>query len=170
MAGELPAVGYHRSASTSRRSCCSGRRWWRCFGIWALPLVQVWVDHRRRAGACIAWHATRLWIPRLAGLRGLQLLRRQAVIGPPGATSPISANSPGLFPVDAGATAAALVVGGRRRCCPALIREDTGVLLVGIALWMVVRRQHPLGLAMALGGLGIGWVLLVDQPVDADLQ
>jgi hypothetical protein len=42
-----------------------------------------------------------------------------------------------------------------------LVREDTGVVLVGIGLWLLLRRRHrwPLGLALILWGGG--WVVLV---------
>ncbi|MFM7265640.1 MAG: DUF2079 domain-containing protein, partial [Cyanobium sp.] len=41
-----------------------------------------------------------------------------------------------------------------------LIREDTGVLLVGVALWLAVRQQRRWPVALALTLWGGGWVLL----------
>ena len=41
-----------------------------------------------------------------------------------------------------------------------LIREDTGVLLVAVGAWVLVRQRHRWPLALALISWGGGWVLL----------
>ena len=42
-----------------------------------------------------------------------------------------------------------------------LIREDTGIMLIGIGLWLVVREPRRWPLAMAFIGWGAGWMVLV---------
>jgi len=147
-------------------SCCSGRRWWRCF-LASGPLPPWWqvgLNHRRRL-VLQSPGTHRLWDPvwRLrwpASFSG----PANAVIGPTwGNFTGFCQLPPGLFPVDAGLQRQRLVVGGRRRCCPA---ADPGghpaVLAGGIALWMVVRRQQSPRAGHGPGGAGdwLGWLLV----------
>jgi len=110
--------------------------------------------------------------PRLAAFVPAAL-RRNAVIGPTWATVTESLPTPLAFflLIWGSPSGSAGGFGGRRRLLPLpLIREEPAVLLVGIASGWWVAAQHPRRVAMALGGWGLGWVLLVTNPVDADLQ
>ena len=42
-----------------------------------------------------------------------------------------------------------------------LVREDTGVLLFGLALWLGLRQRAPAPLVLLLAAWGAGWTLLV---------
>jgi len=89
-------------------------------------------------------------------------------IGPHlGATFTISANLPlAFFLLMLGATCGS--AGGWLAVAAValpLIREDHRRFCWWERPLDGVRDSIPSGLAMALGGLGIGWVLLVDQPV-----
>ena len=160
-AGELPAVGYHRLGQHFTPILLLWSPLVAVFGIWALPLVQVGLI--TAAGLVLHRLARNTLVdPRLAAFVACSFYAANAVIGPTWGNFTDLCQLPLAFFL--------LMLGLQRQrwwlvavaaVALPLIREDTGVLLVGIALWMVVRRQHPLGLAMALGGLGIGWVLLV---------
>ena len=160
-AGELPAVGYHRLGQHFTPILLLWSPLVAVFGIWALPLVQVGLI--TAAGLVLHRLARNTLVdPRLAAFVACSFYAANAVIGPTWGNFTDLCQLPLAFFL--------LMLGLQRQrwwlvavaaVVLPLIREDTGVLLVGIALWMVVRRQHPLGLAMALGGLGIGWVLLV---------
>ncbi len=160
-AGELPALGYHRLGQHFTPALLLWVPLVGVFGLWALPLVQVGL--MTAAGLVLHRIAReRLAEPRLAAFVACSFFGANAVIGPTWGNFTDLCQLPVAFFL--------LWLGLQRRCwwlvaltalfLP-MIREDTGVLLVGISLWILLRRRQQWPLALGLAVLGIGWVLLV---------
>ncbi|WP_315855589.1 DUF2079 domain-containing protein [Synechococcus sp. RedBA-s] len=160
-AGEPPAVGYHRLGQHFTPVLLLWVPLVGLLGIWALPLVQVGL--MTAAGLVLHLIARkRLEDPWLAAFLACSFFGANAVIGP----------TWGNFTDLAQLPLAVLLLwyGLQRRLwwllalaavAVPMIREDTGVLLVGVSLWILVRQRQRWPLALALAALGLGWVLLV---------
>lgn len=132
----------------------------RLLGAAALPLVQVGVI--TAAGLALHRLAKRLLPAGLAAAVACSFYGAQAVIGPTWCNFHDLCQLPLLVFL--------LLIGLLERrwwllliaaLLIPLVREDTGVVLVGVALWMGVRRQAPWPLALAIGFWGGLWCVLV---------
>jgi len=160
-AGEPPSLGYHRLGQHFTPALLLWVPLVGLLGIWALPLVQVGL--MTAAGLVLHRLAReRLEDPWLAAYLACSFFGANAVIGP----------TWGNFTDFAQLPLAMLLLwyGLQRRqwwlltlaaVAVPMIREDTGVLLVGVSLWILVRQRQRWPLALALAVLGLGWVLLV---------
>ncbi len=158
--GLAPQLGYHRL----------GQHFTPLLALWiplvgllgpaALPLVQVGLI--TAAGLVLHRLASLRLAPPLAARIALSFYGANAVIGPTWGNFTDLCQLPLLV---------FLVLLGleRRRWLLALIpalliplvREDTGVVLMGIGLWLGLRQPRRWPLALLLVGWGGGWVLLV---------
>jgi uncharacterized membrane protein len=160
-AGQLPAVGYHRLGQHFTPALLVWLPVVAIFGPWGLPLVQVGL--MTLAGLVLHRLArTSLSDPRLAAFLACSFFAANAVLGPTWGNFTDLCQLPVVFFL--------LMLGLQQRrhwlvvtmaLVMPLIREDTGVLLVGIALWLGVRHPHRWRLAAAMGLYGAGWVVLV---------
>jgi uncharacterized membrane protein len=159
-AGEPPALGYHRLGQHFTPILVLWVPLVGLLGVWALPLVQVGVV----TGAGLVLHrlAARRLEPPAACLIALSFYGANAVLGPTLGNFTDLVQLPLLVFL--------LLLGLESRSWPGillpallipLVREDTGVVLAGIGLWLTLRvpRRRWLGLALMVWGLG--WVLLV---------
>lgn len=160
-AGELPALGYHRLGQHFTPALLLWVPLVGLLGIWALPLVQVGL---MTAAGLVLHRIARRRVddPRLAAFVACSWFGANAVIGPTWGNFTDLCQLPlAFFLLWLGvlerrwwlAVPAALLI--------PLIREDTGVLLLGVSLWILLRRRREWPLALALAVLGVGWVLLV---------
>ncbi|WP_369820080.1 DUF2079 domain-containing protein [Synechococcus sp. 1G10] len=160
-AGEPPSLGYHRLGQHFTPALLLWVPLVGLLGIWALPLVQVGL--MTAAGLVLHRIAQeRLEDPWLAAFLACSFFGANAVIGPTWGNFTDLAQLPlAVLLLWYGlqrrnwwlVTVAALAV--------PMIREDTGVLLVGVSLWILVRQRQRWPLALGLAALGMGWVLLV---------
>ena len=158
--GELPAIGYHRLGQHFTPTLALWIPLVALLGKWALPLLQVALISA--AGLVLYKLARTRLQPDLSSWLVFAFYGANAVIGPClGNFTDLSQLPLCVF---------ALLLGLERRrlwltLLPALamplIREDTGVVLVGIGLWLILRDRNrwPLGTALIL--YGGGWVVLV---------
>ncbi|WP_231598047.1 DUF2079 domain-containing protein [Synechococcus sp. CBW1002] len=157
---ELPAVGYHRLGQHFTPVLALWIPLVALLGPWALPLVQVSLV----CGAGLLLHRLALLRlePALAALITCSFYGANAVIGPTWGNFTDLCQLPLLFFL--------LLLGLERRCrwqillaaaAMPLVREDTGVLLVGVGIWLAVRQRQRWPLALALAAWGGGWVVLV---------
>ncbi|MCT0224644.1 DUF2079 domain-containing protein [Synechococcus sp. CS-1328] len=158
--GELPALGYHRLGQHFTPILVLWIPLVRLLGLWALPLIQVGLV--TAAGLVLHQLARRRLEPGLAAWIAFSFFAANAVVGPTWGNFTDLCQLPLVFFL--------LILGLERRCLwqivlgalvMPLIREDTGVLLVGVALWLVVRQRQRWPLALALAAYGGGWVVLV---------
>ena len=160
---QLPALGYRRLGQHFTPALMLWAPLVGLLGASAMPLVQVGL--MTAAGLVLHRWARGSLGPgkdRLAALLACSFFGANAVLGPTWGNFTDLCQLPlALF---------LLIWGLQRRCwwlvgvCTVLIpmiREDTGVLLVGVGLWMLCRRQGPWPLAVLIGGVGLGWVVLV---------
>jgi uncharacterized membrane protein len=158
--GELPAIGYHRLGQHFTPTLALWIPLVALLGKWALPLLQVALISA--AGLVLYQLARTRLNAELASWLSLAFYGANAVIGPClGNFTDLSQLPLCVF---------ALLLGLERRqrwltLVPALaipwIREDTGVVLVGIGLWLLVRQRRRWPVAAALMVYGGGWVVLV---------
>ena len=158
--GELPAIGYHRLGQHFTPTLVLWIPLVALLGKWALPLLQVALISA--AGLLLYKLARTRLQPDLSSWLVFAFYGANAVIGPClGNFTDLSQLPLCVF---------ALLLGLERRrlwltLLPALamplIREDTGVVLVGIGLWLIVRERSRWPLATALMLYGGGWVVLV---------
>jgi uncharacterized membrane protein len=158
--GLAPQVGYHRL----------GQHFTPLLALWiplvgllgpvALPLVQVGLV--TAAGLALHQLAAQRLAPALAARIAFSFYGANAVIGPTWGNFTDLCQLPLLVFL--------LLLGLERRrwllvLIPALlmplVREDTGVVLVGIGVWLALRQPRRWPLALLLVGWGGGWVLLV---------
>jgi uncharacterized membrane protein len=158
--GEVPSLGYRR------------------LGQHFTPLLALWIPLVAYGGAGalgalqvvlitaagLALHQlARLWLPdHLAAMVAISFFGANAVIGPTWGNFTDLCQLPLLvFLLLIGLEKGPWWLGGGAAVLIPLVREDTGVVLVGIGLWLLLRRRHrwPLGLALILWGGG--WVVLV---------
>ena len=158
--GDLPMIGYHRLGQHFTPTLALWIPLVGLLGKWALPLLQVALI----AAAGLVLHElarTRLQ-PELATWITLAFYGANAVIGPClGNFTDLSQLPICVF---------ALLLGLERRwrwltllaaLAIPLIREDTGVVLVGLGVWLGWRQRERWPLALALIAYGGGWVVLV---------
>ncbi|MFM7674971.1 MAG: DUF2079 domain-containing protein, partial [Synechococcus sp.] len=157
---ELPALGYHRLGQHFTPLLALWIPLVGLLGMAALPLIQVGL----MTGAGLLLHrlALRRLEPALAALITCSYYAANAVLGPTWGNFTDLCQLPLLFFL--------LILGLENRCrwqivlgglALPLIREDTGVLLVGVALWLLVRERQRWPLALVLALWGGGWVVLV---------
>lgn len=158
--GEVPALGYRRL----------GQHFTPLLALWiplvgyggagALGVIQVGLI----SAAGLALHQlARLWLPgNLAAMVAISFFGANAVIGPTWGNFSDLCQLPLLvFLLLIGLERGPWWLGAGAALLIPLVREDTGVVLVGIGLWLLLRRRHrwPVGLALILWGGG--WVVLV---------
>jgi len=158
-AGELPFVGYERLGQHFTPTLLLWAPLLGVFGAAALPVVQVGlitaaglVLHRLAAPRLPARTANWLVIAFFAG---------NALIGPTlGNFSDLCQLPLAVFVLMLGLLESrwALTVAGA--LLMPLIREDTGVILVAIGLWLLVRSRERWRLALVLIAWGGGWVVV----------
>jgi uncharacterized membrane protein len=158
--GEVPSLGYRR------------------LGQHFTPLLALWIPLVAYGGAGalgvlqvvlitaagLALHQlARLWLPdHLAAMVAISFFGANAVIGPTWGNFTDLCQLPLLvFLLLIGLERGPWWLGAGAAVLIPLVREDTGVVLVGIGLWLLLRRRHrwPLGLALILWGGA--WVVLV---------
>jgi uncharacterized membrane protein len=158
--GDVPAIGYHRLGQHFTPTLALWIPVVALLGKWALPLLQVALISS--AGLVLYKLARTRLDPDLASWLTFAFYGANAVIGPClGNFTDLSQLPLCVF---------ALLLGLEQRrlwltLLPALaiplIREDTGVVLAGIGLWLVVRDRSRWPVAAALMLYGGSWVLLV---------
>ena len=158
-AGQLPFVGYERLGQHFTPTLLLWAPLLVVFGATALPVVQValitaagLVLHRLAAPRLPARTANWLVFAYFAG---------NALIGPTlGNFSDLCQLPLAVFVLMLGLLEhrRALTVTGA--LLMPLIREDTGVLLVAIGLWLLVRSQERWRLALVLIAWGSGWIVV----------
>ncbi len=158
--GDVPAIGYHRLGQHFTPTLALWIPLVALLGKWALPLLQVALISS--AGLVLYKLARTRLDADLASWLTFAFYGANAVIGPClGNFTDLSQLPLCVF---------ALLLGLEQRrlwltLLPALaiplIREDTGVVLAGIGLWLVVRDRSRWPLAAALMLYGGSWVLLV---------
>jgi uncharacterized membrane protein len=160
-AGELPAVGYHRLGQHFTPILLLWLPLVAVLGIWALPLVQIGV--MTAAGLVLHRFArSHLSDPRLAALLTCSFYGANAVIGPTWGNFTDLCQLPlAFFLLMVGLRESRGWLVGLAALIIPMIREDTGVVLAGVALWLLVRERQRWPLALVLAAFGIGWVLLV---------
>lgn len=158
-AGQLPALGYHRLGQHFTPILVLWMPLVGLLGSWALPLIQVGL--MTAAGLVLYRLARQRLEPGPASWIALSFFGANAVLGPTWGNFTDLCQLPlAIFLLLLGLEqrnrwlilAAGLAV--------PLIREDTGVLLVGVGLWLAVRQPRRWPLALALALWGGGWVLL----------
>ncbi|MCS5693883.1 DUF2079 domain-containing protein [Cyanobium sp. FGCU-6] len=159
-AGELPALGYRRLGQHFTPILVIWMPLVGLLGRWALPLIQVGV---MTAAGLVLFQLARERLPAgPASWITLSFYGANAVLGPTWGNFTDLCQLPLAIFV--------LLLGLERRSAwllvPSalavpLIREDTGVLLVGVGLWLAVRQPRRWPLATALALWGGGWVVLV---------
>lgn len=158
--GELPTVGYHRL----------GQHFTPLLLLWA-PLVGLMgpaglavlqVGLVTTAGL-VLHRLARHWLPPApAAMVAVSFYGANAVIGPTwGNFSDLCQLPLLMFLLLLGLEAGPPALVAIPALLIPLVREDTGVVLVGVGLWLLVRRRRRWPLALALIVWGAGWVLLV---------
>jgi uncharacterized membrane protein len=159
-ADQLPALGYHRLGQHFTPILALWIPLVGLLGPWALPLLQVGLI--TAAGLVLFQLARQRLPPGPASWISVSFFGANAVLGPTWGNFTDLCQLPLAIFV--------LLLGLERRSAwlivPAalavpLIREDTGVLLVGIGLWLVIRQPRRWPLAAALALWGGGWMLVV---------
>ena len=158
--GQPPAVGYHR------------------LGQHFTPLLAVWIPFVGLAGAgalgviqvllitaagLVLHRLVRQWLAEdLAAMVSISFFAANAVIGPTWGNFTDLCQLPLLVFLLLSAleqrsralvTVAAVLI--------PLVREDTGVVLVGVGLWLLIRQRQRWPLALALMVWGGSWVMIV---------
>ena len=158
--GQLPAVGYHRLGQHFTPALALWIPLVGVMGKWALPMLQVALI--TLAGLVLHQLARDELEPKLASWIPLAFYGANAVIAPCmlGNFTDLS-QLPLCFFV--------LLLGLKRHSLPLiapaallmpLIREDTGVVLVGIGIWLGIRDRQRWPLAAALIAYGGSWVTI----------
>ena len=158
--GELPALGYHRLGQHFTPTLALWIPLVAVLGKWALPMLQVALI--AAAGLVLHRIALRRLSPDLAAMLTVAFYGANAVIGPAlGNFTDLSQLPLCVFVLLLGLLERRLWLTVPAALLLPLIREDTGVVLVGIGLWLLVRQRTRWPLALALIGWGGGWVVLV---------
>ena len=158
-AGELPSVDYERLGQHFTPTLLIWAPLLGLLGAAALPIVQVGLV--TSAGLLLHRLATRLVPKRTANWITYAYFCGNALIGP------TLGNFTDLCQLPLAVFALMLGLIERRSWLTLiaaallpLIREDTGVVLVAIGLWLLLRQRRQWLLAVALMGWGAGWVVL----------
>jgi uncharacterized membrane protein len=158
--GEPPALGYHRLGQHFTPILLLWLPLVGLLGLWALPLVQVGVV--TAAGLVLHRLAAGRLEPPLAALLALSFYGANAVLGPTWGNFTDLCQLPLLVFL--------LLLALERRWWPGIVvsallipmvREDTGVVLAGVGLWLGLRQPRRWPLAAVLVAWGLGWVVLV---------
>ncbi len=158
--GQLPQLGYHRLGQHFTPTLALWIPLVAVLGTLALPLVQVGL--MTAAGLLLHRLAVERLKPATATTLTVAFFGANAVMGPTWGNFTDLCQLPLLV--------FALVLGLRRRrpwlvgvsaLLIPLIREDTGVVLVGVGLWLWWRERQRWPLALGLLLYGAGWVALV---------
>jgi len=158
--GQLPAIGYHRLGQHFTPTLALWIPLVALLGKWALPMLQVALI--AAAGLVLHRIAKLRLEPDLAALLSLAFFGANAVIGPAlGNFTDLSQLPLCVFVLLLGLLERRLALILPAAVLMPLIREDTGVVLVGIGIWLVVRDRSRWPLAAALIAYGGGWVVLV---------
>jgi len=158
--GELPALGYHRLGQHFTPTLALWIPLVALLGKWALPMLQVALI--AAAGLVLHRIACRRLAPDLAAMLSLAFYGANAVIGPAlGNFTDLSQLPLCVFVLLLGLLERRLVLILPAALLMPLIREDTGVVLVGVGVWLLVRERARWPLALALIAWGGGWVVLV---------
>jgi uncharacterized membrane protein len=158
--GQPPAVGYHR------------------LGQHFTPLLALWIPIVGLAGAgslgviqvllitaagLVLHRLARHWLREdLAAMVSISFFGANAVIGPTwGNFTDLSQVPLLVFLLVWALERRWRVLGTVAAALLPLVREDTGVVLVGVGLWLLIRQRHRWRLALALLLWGAGWVVVV---------
>jgi uncharacterized membrane protein len=158
--GELPALGYHRLGQHFTPTLALWIPLVALLGKWALPMLQVALV---AAAGLVLHRLARLRLePDLAAMLTLAFFGANAVIGPAlGNFTDLSQLPLCVFVLLLGLLERRWALIVPAALLLPLIREDTGVVLVGIGLWLLVRERSRWPLALALIAWGGSWVVLV---------
>ncbi|CAK6699505.1 DUF2079 domain-containing protein [Synechococcus sp. CBW1107] len=158
--GQLPAIGYHRLGQHFTPTLALWIPLVALLGKWALPMLQVALI---AAAGLVLHRIARLRLEAdLAAMLTLAFFGANAVIGPTlGNFTDLSQLPLCVFVLLLGLLERRLWLTLPAAFLMPLIREDTGVVLVGIGLWLLVRQRSRWPLALALIAWGGGWVVLV---------
>ena len=158
-AGEAPSVDYERLGQHFTPTLLLWAPLFACIGAAALPLVQVGLI--TAAGLLLHRIASGVMTAAMANWIGYGYFAGQALIGP------TLGNFTDLCQLPLAVFALMLGLIERRRWLIAisallipLIREDTGVLLVVVGIWLLFRQKQRWPLALTLMLWGGGWVML----------
>ncbi|WP_413441368.1 DUF2079 domain-containing protein [Synechococcus sp. MIT S1220] len=158
-AGHPPSVDYERLGQHFTPTLLLWAPLFACIGPAALPLVQVGLI--TAAGLVLHRIASGVMKPAMANWIGYGYFAGQALIGP------TLGNFTDLCQLPLAVFTLMLGLIERRRWLIAisallipLIREDTGVLLVAIGIWLLIRERERWALALVLMLWGGGWVLI----------
>ena len=154
---QLPALGYRRLGQHFTPALVTWMPLVGLVGTAALPLVQTGL---LTAAGLVLFQLARTQLPeRTAARVAFSWFMAQAVV------APMLGNFTDLCQLPLCVFAVLLGIERRRlwlTLVPALymplIREDTGVLLMGVALWCFLRRPHWRLPAVLMGLYGAGWV------------
>ncbi len=158
--GQPPAVGYHR------------------LGQHFTPLLMLWIPIVGLAGAgalgviqvllitaagLVLHRLARHWLAEdLAAMVSISFFGANAVIGPTWGNFTDLCQLPLLvFLLLLALERQSWTMGTLAAVLIPLVREDTGVVLVGVGLWLLIRQRHRWPVALAMILWGGGWVVLV---------
>lgn len=158
--GEPPALGYRRL----------GQHFTPLLALWiplvglagsgALGVIQVLLI---TAAGLVLHQLARHWLAEdLAAMVSLSFFGANAVLGPTwGNFTDLSQLPLLVFVLLLALEKGSWGLGSMAALAIPLVREDTGVVLVGIGLWLLIRRRHRWPLALALILWGGAWVVFV---------
>lgn len=159
--GQLPAVGYHRLGQHFTPTLALWIPLVGLMGKWALPMLQVALI--TLAGLVLHQLAREELEPKLASWIPLAFYGANAVIAPCmlGNFTDLSQLPLCFFVLLLGLKRRSLLLIAPAALLMPLIREDTGVVLVGIGIWLGLRDRQRWPLAAALVAYGGSWVVIV---------
>ena len=158
--GELPSLGYHRLSQHFTPILALWIPLVGLLGIWALPMLQVALI--TAAGLVLYKLAKESLQPELAATITLAFYGANAVVAPTLGNFTDLCQLPLLVFL--------LLYGLQRKqrwlvaisagLIP-MVREDTGVVLASVGIWLAIRHPKRWLLAAGMIGYGLGWVALV---------
>ena len=158
--GDVPAIGYHRLGQHFTPTLALWIPLVALLGKWALPMLQVALISS--AGLVLYRLARTRLDADLASWLTFAFYGANAVIGPClGNFTDLSQLPLCVFALLLGLEQRRLWLTVLPALAIPLIREDTGVVLVGIGLWLGLRQRQRWPLAAALILYGGSWVVLV---------
>ncbi len=158
--GEFPALGYHRLSQHFTPILVAWIPFVALFGVWALPIIQVGMT--TLAGLILYKLAVLDLKPELAAKITFAFYGANAVVAPTMANFTDLCQLPPLVFL--------LLYGLRKHnqwliliatILIPLVREDTGVVLAGVGIWLGVREPRRWLLASSIVLIGLGWVAIV---------
>ncbi len=158
--GEMPALGYYRLGQHFTPILAIWVPFIGVLGKWALPLIQVSLI---TLGGVVLYNLANISLDKNnSKMIAFSYFCANTVIGPCLGNFTDLCQLPVLF--------FSLILAIEKRInwliiitflLIPLIREDAGVLLVGIGIWLLFRKNYQWRLALVLILYGAGWVLLV---------